>query len=154
VAHLRARVDTAEEEVAHHILPPRAFELFAAMPVADRRHALDVVHRLLADGHDDADLLAAALMHDVAKGRRMRLSHRVGGVFLETVAPSLLRRLASTEPRSWRHGFHLYLHHGPISADLAVAAGCSARAGALIRGDTADADARLVGALKLADDAS
>jgi hypothetical protein len=154
VAHVRARVDPAETDVAHRILPTRAFAVFEAMPVADRRHALDVVGRLLAAGHDEPDLLAAALLHDVAKGDRMRLWHRVTGVLLEALAPSLLRRLASRDPASWRHPFHLYLHHGPMSAELAVRAGCGSRVAAFIRGDATGEDAPLQAALRVADDAS
>jgi hypothetical protein len=154
VAHVRARVEPAEEAVARRILPDRAFALYRAMPVADRRHALDVVDRLLAAGHDDADLLAAALLHDTAKGDRMRLWHRASGVLLDALAPALLRRLARDDPRSWRHPYHLYLHHASLSADLAVSAGCGPRVEAFIIGRVDDADAHLLAALKRADDAS
>jgi hypothetical protein len=154
VAHVRARVSPSEEALARRILPPTAEELFAAMPVADRRHALDVAQRLLDAGHDDVDLLAAALLHDAAKGRRMRLWHRVAGVLLEAVVPRALRRLADPDPASWRHPFHLYLHHGPMSAQLAERAGCSRRAAAFMRGEAVEADVPLLAALRTADDAS
>jgi hypothetical protein len=154
VAHVRARVDPAERGLVLRALPEPAVALFDAMPVADRRHGLDVAERLIAEGIDDRDALAAALLHDAAKGRRMRLWHRVAGVLLEAVAPSLLVRLASPHPRSWRHPFHLYLHHASLSADLALEAGCAPRVAAFIRGDARGADARLQHALKVADDAS
>ena len=155
VAHVRARIEPEEEALAARILPPGGRRLFAAMPIADRRHGLDVAEALLRAGHDDADLLGAALLHDAAKGHRMRLWHRVAGVLLEAFGPRLLRRLASPQPSSWRHPFHLYLHHGPMSAELATAAGCSPRLGGFIRGEaTTDADARLLRTLEEADDAS
>lgn len=153
-AHVRARVGDEETALAHRILPRHAAPLFDGMPVGDRRHALDVVHRLLAAGHDDPDLLSAALLHDAAKGHRMRLWHRVAGVLLEALAPSSLRRLASEDPGSWRHPFHLYLHHAELSAELARDAGCSDRAAAFIRGTASSADVRLERALQAADDAS
>jgi len=140
--------------MAHRILPPTARPLFDRMPVADRRHALDVVGRLTAAGRDDPDMLVAALLHDCAKGRQMRLWHRVAGVLLEAASPAALERLASADARSWRHPFHLYLHHGDLSADAAAAAGCSPRAVALIRGAAAEADASLAAAFKAADEAS
>jgi len=143
-----------EEAFAARVLGPSALPLFAGMPVADRRHGLDVSARLTASGHDDCDLLGAALLHDAAKGHSMRLWHRVAGVLLEAVAPSLLERLASRDPRSWRHPFHLYLHHEQMSAGLAEASGCSARLGSFIRGTAEGADVRLQQALKAADDAS
>jgi hypothetical protein len=154
VAHVRARVDGDEVALAHRMLAGPAARLFDAMPVADRRHGLDVSARLLAAGHDDPDLLAAALLHDAAKGRRMRLWHRVGGVLLEAFAPGVLRRLGSPDPASWRHPFHLYLHHADLSADLVLAAGGSQRTAAFIRGTAAGDDARLQRALIEADDAS
>jgi hypothetical protein len=128
--------------------------LFREMPVADQRHGLDVAHRLLASGHDDRDLLAAALLHDAGKGHRLRLWHRVSGVLLEAVAPGALRRLASPDPRSWRYPFHIYLHHEAISAQMAVSAGCEPRTGSFIRGQPRETDAPLQAALKAADDAS
>lgn len=154
VAHVRARVAPDETALAHRVLPAALADLFDRMPVADRRHALDVAGRLLRAGHDDADLLAAALLHDAGKGHRMRLWHRVGGVLLEAIAPSVLRRLASDDPRSWRHPFHLYLHHADLSADMVAAAGGSSRTAAFIRGMGSGADARLQRALTEADDAS
>ena len=153
-AHLRARVTPDDAAVAGRILPGDAVRLFDAMPVADRRHAIDVTGRLLDAGVDDRDVLAAALLHDAAKGYRMRLWHRVSGVLLHAVAPSLLRRLADPEPRSWRYAFHLYLHHAQLSADLAAAAGVSPRAANFIRGQADDDDAQLLRALADADDAS
>lgn len=154
MAHVRARVDPAEVALVQRILPPGGASLFASMPVADRRHGLDVAERLLQGGHDDPDLLGAALLHDAAKGHRMRLWHRVAGVLLEAFAPSVLRRLASPDRGSWRHPFHLYLHHAPMSAELARAAGCAPRLGAFIRGEADGDDARLLHALTVADDAS
>lgn len=154
VAHVRARVEPEEEALVRRILPPGGVALFELMPVADRRHGLDVAEKLLRGGHDDPDLLGAALLHDAAKGRRMRLWHRIAGVLLERLAPSVLRRLADPSPTSWRHAFHLYLHHAPMSAELATSAGCSARLGSFIRGTTTDDDAPLLRALRSADDAS
>jgi len=153
VAHVRARVEPEEAALARRILPGGAVALFESMPVADRRHGLDVAERLLRAGHDDRDLLAAALLHDAAKGHRMRLWHRVAGVLLEAFAPSLLRRLASPDPSSWQHPFHLFLHHEALSADLAIRAGCPPRVGAFIRGEVVGPDLPRLRALTRADDA-
>jgi hypothetical protein len=154
IGHLRARVEPDEADLARRLLPGAAWPLFARMPVADRRHALDVVARLRAAGREDPDLLVAALLHDCAKGRRLRLWHRVAGVLLDALAPRALARLASADPRSWRYPFHLYLRHAQLSADAAAAAGCSPRAVAFIRGQAAGADASLAAAFASADEAS
>lgn len=151
IGHVTARVEAAEESFARQVLPGTAWPLFAQMPVADRRHAIDVAQRLLAAGRDDPELLAAALLHDAAKGHRMRLWHRVGGVLLGAAAPSLLRRLASPDPGSRGYPWHLYLHHAALSADAATAAGCSSRTAAFIRGQATDRDAQA--ALDAADEA-
>jgi len=154
IGHLTARVDPGEEAVARRLLPEAAWSLFTAMPTADRRHALDVAGHLLTGGHTDSDLLAAAMLHDVAKGRRMRLWHRVAGVVLGAVAPLTLERLASPCERSWRYPFHLYLHHTALSAEAALQAGCSPRTAAFIRGSNEPGEAALAAALLRADEAS
>jgi hypothetical protein len=154
IGHLTARVEPAEEAGARHLLPESAWPLFVAMPTVDRRHALDVAGRLLAAGQTDPDLLAAAMLHDAAKGHRMRLWHRVAGVLLGAIAPRSLARLASPDERSWRYPFHLYLHHSALSAEAAVRAGCSRRAADLIRGSSEPSDALILAALRRADEAS
>jgi hypothetical protein len=154
VSHLRARVRPDEAALARTILPPGAWELFEGMPVADRRHGLDVATRLLSAGHDDPDVLTAALLHDAAKGHRLLLWHRVGGVLLDALAPRALARLASPDADSWRYPFHLYLHHAELSAAAALGAGASARTAALIRGQAPAADSALASALRAADEAS
>jgi hypothetical protein len=152
IGHLTARVDPGEIERARPLLPDTAWSLFSGMPTADRRHALDVAARLAAAGQRDPDLLAAALLHDIAKGHRMRLWHRVAGVVLEAVTPRALARLASSEQRSWRYPFHLYLHHASLSADAALGAGCTPRTAAFIRGSSEPADGPLAAALLRADE--
>jgi hypothetical protein len=84
----------------------------------------------------------------------MRVWHRVGGVLLDAAAPSLLRRLAVPDPGSWRYPYFVYLHHAAMSADAALAAGCSPRAAAFIRGEVPNVDAPLAAALQAADEAS
>jgi hypothetical protein len=128
--------------------------LFDAMPVADQRHALDVWARLRAGGQTDPDLMAAALLHDAAKGRRIRLWHRVASVLVEAVAPSRLERLGSPDPGSWRHPFYLQRHHEALSARAALEAGCGPRVAAFIAGTVDEPDAQLAAALRAADAAS
>ncbi len=154
VGHITARVGPAETEAAHQVLPRGAWDIFDAMPVGDRRHGLDVARRLGAAGHTDPDLLTAALLHDCAKGSRMRLWHRVAGVLLEAGAPRLLARLVSPNPASWRHGLYLYLHHPQMSAAATLDAGCSQRVAHFIAGTVGPADAALAAALHRADQAS
>lgn len=152
VSHVRAHVSAEDEALARRILRPGALALFAQMPTADQRHGLDAAQQLQAAGHDDTDLLAAALLHDAAKGHRLRLWHRVSCVVLHAMAPRLLTRLALPQEQSWRYPFHLFLRHAPMSADAALAAGCSARCADFIRGSSAELP--LQAALHAADEAS
>lgn len=154
VSHLTARVGADEQALARRILPASAWGLFDAMPVADRRHGLDVAKRLIDAGIDDGDLLGAALVHDAGKGRHVRLRHRVGGVLLAAFAPRLLARLGDPDPAARGYPWYLFLHHDEVSAQIARAAGLSARAASFITGSADPADASLAGALRRADDAS
>lgn len=153
VSHLTARVGTDELATARRVLPRRAWALFEAMPVADQRHGLDVARRLLDRGLDDPDLLGAALLHDAAKGRRLRLWHRVGGVLLAAIARPLLRRLAGRRPLE-ANPWYVFVHHAALSAAAARDAGLSERAAAFISGRAAAVDGPLAEALHAADEAS
>jgi hypothetical protein len=154
VNHLTARVTPDDEVSARRMLPASAWALFDAMPVADRRHGLQVARRLLAQGIDDGDLLAAALLHDGAKGQRLRLWHRVAGVLLAHLAPGMLGRLASPDSASTGYAWWVFLHHAQLSAEAARRAGLSERAAGFISGSVAMGDEGLAAALHAADEAS
>ena len=151
---LRPHVDPALRDEAFALLPEPARRLFDSMPPRDRQHCLTVYTRLRAAGHDDVDLLAAALLHDCGKGE-VRLWHRVAFVLLQGAAPALLRRVALPgDGASWRAAMHRCLHHEALGAQLARAAGCSERTAALIRGEGVVGDDRGLAALHEADEAS
>jgi hypothetical protein len=119
--------------LSEYLTPPQA-ELFLRMPRSDQRHGLDVCHALRRARHDDRDLLAAALLHDVGKsGGRLRLWHRVLIVLVKALRPELLDRLASDEPRSWRYPFFVHQQHPELGAELALSVGCSPATIDLIR---------------------
>src|SRR5215510_1664307 len=63
-SHVRARVSTSERDELAAWLTPAQIELYDAMHVADRRHGLDVVATLRADGVTEPDVLVAGLLHD------------------------------------------------------------------------------------------
>ena len=150
-AALRPRVDASLRDEAFVLLAEPQRGLFGSMTPRDQQHCLDVYRRLRAAGHDDLDLLTAALLHDAGKGP-VALWHRVAFVLLQGAAPALLRRVAHPgDGASWRATFYRCLHHEALGAQLARAAGCSERAVALIRGDGAPADGALA-ALHDADD--
>ncbi len=121
------------------------------MPVADRRHGLDVLGRLRALGSDDRDLLLAGLFHDAGKGRSIRLWHRVAWSLGERLGP-WAHRVAAPSAGRWRR-------HGAAARPRRPVRGARpggrlrARAAALIRGDVAGADAAAAALLHAADEA-
>ena len=149
-------------------LPHAAAALFQRMALRDQRHSLDVwqrVQQATADAASSPDLLAAALLHDVAKttlpGRRLRLGHRVAIVLLDALSPGAVERLASDRPGSWRYPFYVHRHHPQLGARLAQDAGCSPLTVELIRRHQTKLRAaphteteRLLAVLQAADDAS
>jgi hypothetical protein len=127
-------LDAADRAILDAHLPPSAQGLFRSMSRNDQRHSLTVYRALRARGCDDADMLAAALLHDSGKGGgRVRLWVRPPFVLLRAFAPGLLRSLARDDAAWWRRPFYYAWRHADVGADLAAAAGLSERAVLLIR---------------------
>jgi hypothetical protein len=103
------------------------------MPRPVQRHSLDVLYGLQERGEVAPELLAAALLHDVAKAAGVRVWHRVLSVLLRALHPGWLERLASSQPGTWRYPFWLQLHHARLGAEQAEAAGCAPATVQLIR---------------------
>ena len=158
VRHVTARVSAGELAALHGWLTPEQMGLFLTMPPADRRHGLDVVAALDAAGHDDPDLRLAGLLHDVAKGPSVRLWHRVAWSVGERYGSRVKGALGALP--GFAEPFERLRDHADRSAELALAAGCSARTAALIRAQVgpldpaSGIDARLGEALRLADEAN
>jgi putative nucleotidyltransferase with HDIG domain len=128
--------EAGDDDLAARYLAPEALVLFRTMPRYDRRHGLAVARHLHAAGHDDPDLIVAALLHDVGKschpGGRVSLMHRVATVLARAVEPGLLERLGCEGAR-WRRPFYVQVHHAALGAELAHEVGCSATTVWLIR---------------------
>ena len=133
---LRAQVSPAEAALVRRVLPPAEHALYARMPRRDRRHCLDVYHRLVAANVHDPLLLRAALFHDTGKvdpqGRPVPLVWYGGLVIFRRLWPHSYALLAAS-PRGWRHPFYYYAHHGPLGAELARAAGSPPEIVAILR---------------------
>jgi hypothetical protein len=132
-------------------ISPKQLELYDSMAAADRRHGLDVVASLRAEGVGDADLLVAGLLHDAGKGAT--------GVW-PRVAYSLGQHYGAW---TWRAaallpGFGPALErlrtHAETSAALAALVGCSARTVELIRHQDSPNDPEYGELLRLADEAN
>lgn len=127
-------LDADDHAILRATLPQAGRALFATMSRADQRHSLNVYRALRERGHEDAELLAAALLHDCGKGSgRVRLWVRPPFVLLRAFAPSALRWLARAPEPWWRRPFYRAWRHADIGADLAREAGLSQHVVLLIR---------------------
>jgi len=150
-AHLRARVTPGERSALVAWISPAQLALFDAMHVADRRHGLDVVASLRAEGVDDRDVLLAGLLHDAGKGDTgvgPRVAYSLGqryGTWIWRSAPVM---------PGWADALARLKTHAHASATLAAAAGCSQRTVDLIREQDAPTDPEYGELFRLADEAN
>ena len=152
VRHLFGRVNDAERAQLATWLSGPQLALFDSMHRADQRHGLDVAATLRSEGHDDPELLLAALLHDCSKGPDVRLPHRVAWSLGERYGEGVLETFARLP--GYGAAFERLRHHAGDSACLARDAGCGERTAELIRHQAAPLDPEAGVALQLADEAS
>jgi hypothetical protein len=148
----------SELERALAVLPPLARDLFLRQAGHDQRHALAVHNALIAAGQKKAELLQAALLHDVGKtaGSASLLSRGLI-VVIRGVWPSLAETLGRRPAKGWRRPFVVLATHAEQGARLAEEAGCSPLTVALVRRhedlltDVQTDEERLLAALQAAD---
>ena len=149
--HVFARVTAHEREALRDWLTPRQLALFDGMHLADRRHGLDVVAVLRAEGLTEPDVLVAGLLHDCAKGDAGLITRVL--VSLEQAQLGWPARIAGSLPGVARTLQRLR-DHAELSAKLAAGAGCSERTTELIRWQDDPRDPIAGERLRLADEAS
>lgn len=116
------------------VLNPDEVALFRRFDRADQQHSYRVLRTLRQAGHEEPDLLAAALLHDIGKIHcRPRLWERVLGAILEKVAPRRARIWGAGEAKGWRRALVIRRKHPQWGADLARDAGSSPLTVELIR---------------------
>ncbi len=114
-------------------LPDPLWRLFAAMPRGDQWHGLCVARRLAGEGWQDADLLAAGLLHDAGKAAGgLTLAHRTLIILVRWSGADWIERLASSD-RGWRRPFYVHRHHAALGAERLRVAGASEALIALVR---------------------
>jgi hypothetical protein len=169
-----ARVQSSPQDltIAQSILAPAQLALFARLHPAEQAHSLKVARALLERGENDPDLLTAALLHDVGKiCQPLRLWERAWIVLGKSFFPGLARRWGTAIQDGqavifFMRPFVTAEQHPTWGAELALQAGISPRAAALIRRHQTplaarrvqpcppDADDRLLGLLQSVDDES
>ncbi|HLZ09663.1 MAG TPA: phosphohydrolase [Chloroflexota bacterium] len=130
---LLARVDPVSLGALDRLLTPGERRLFLTMKESDQRHSLDLCGRLRRDGHDEPDLLRAALLHDVGKASgTLPIMYRVTYSLAAMVDPRLAQWLGRPGATIWRQPFCLAAHHPEIGAIAAARAGSNPRVVGLI----------------------
>ena len=149
--HILARVSPRERDAVAAWLSPAQLVLYDGMHVADRRHGLDVMAALRAAGERDPEVLLAGLLHDAGKGdtgMAPRILHALGQARITWPALAI----------GWLPGMRAALarlrEHAETSAQLAEAAGCTARTVDLIRWQDEPRDPEAGERLRLADEAN
>ncbi len=150
-SHLRASVAPGERADLAAWTSTAQLALYDSMHIADRRHGLDVVASLRADGATDPELLLAGLLHDAGKGDTgiwPRVAYSLGqhyGTWIWGVAGRL---------PGFRPALERLRTHAETSAALALGAGCSARTADLIRYQDDPRDPVAGESLRVADEAN
>lgn len=137
--HLASRPAPVGLAEARRILTPAQMELFLQMQAGEQAHSLAVFKRLGEQGETDADLRAAALLHDAGKVRYpLRIWERAWIVLAKKIIPGRFKAWGAASGRLdnlpwWQRACAVAEQHPAWGAELAQAAGCSAQTVALIR---------------------
>ena len=98
-------LDAFERQLVELWLPAPLFEIFSDQPEYDQRHGYEAALAVIAEGFDDADVVTAALLHDVGK------RHAGLGLIGRSVASLLILAGVSLSER-----FTIYRDHGLVAA--------------------------------------
>jgi len=125
------RVQTAA--IQAHLFPSQLI-LFRQMQPSEQAHAYHVFEHLRRAGNTDADLLAAALLHDVGKiFSPLSVFDRVMIVTGKYLFPKAFKRWGEGAPRGLRRPFVVAVRHGEWGADLVQKTGASSLTVELVR---------------------
>ncbi len=130
------RLSPAELAQVQNWLPPSLFAVFRQMTPAEQCHAYCVWRTLKTQGQTDADLLIAALLHDVGKSRFPLAAWEKAVIVLGIrFAPRTAHLWGNHSGKLtwWTRPFVVARRHPAWSAEMVSAAGGSPLAVELIR---------------------
>lgn len=122
---LKTTIEAEDAAAVRSLLTSAELEFFLCMQPRDRKHSICVMRRLQQAASAE-HLLAAALLHDIAKGRP-RVRERALFAVLESLSLRLVDRLTSAHGMRWRREIWALRHHAREGAELLRGAGSSER---------------------------
>lgn len=132
--------DPNELEQVQGRLTPSQWALFSQLQPVEQEHALRVLHKLLAQGENQPDLLVAAMLHDVGKLRyRLNPIERAIVVLVQAILPEVAQRWGNLPPAGWEgtptwcKAFILAKRHAEWGAEMAHQVGVPPLVESLIR---------------------
>lgn len=136
---LEAQPDQEGLKLASSLLTPLQMALFGKLQYSEQAHALKVLTRLLMQGEEHPDLLAAALLHDCGKQLSPISSlQRAWIVIAQALFPARAEEWGQVEQEmlaelpAWRRALAVAEQHPIWGAELARQAGASPLLQALI----------------------
>lgn len=131
---LSAGLRPTDDQQAQALLAPPLYALYRTMRRAERQHSLRVLADLRAEGYDQPELLAAALLHDVGKSRApFTIPEKVLVVLARALAPERAAAWGRGPARGLRRPFAVSAQHPAWGAEIVAAAGGSPLLVELIR---------------------
>jgi hypothetical protein len=131
---LTARPTPEDLQTVQQFLSPALMVLFLQMQPSEQAHSLQIYRQLIQMGEHDADLLSAALLHDVGKTRSpLRLWERVLIVITINLFPKRVKSWGQSSYHGWRRPFIVAEQHPAWGAEMAAEAGASLLTVALIQ---------------------
>ena len=125
--------DDALAEVSEILTEPQ-LALFQQFDWNDQWHSYRVMKMLQAAGHDNHDLLVAALLHDVGKTRvKVSVWQRSLIVAGHAFSAERVTKWGNSEAVGWKRPFVVKAQHPVWGAQMAEAAGTHPQAVSLIR---------------------
>lgn len=121
----------AERTLAEHYLEPALLDLFFGQEPRDVVHSANTARWLLDRGHDDPDLIRAALLHDIGKGEQRRMD-RVAHVVTSLIGIGGILAAPDAE-MEFRRAIARARTHAAKGAELLVGAGVSPQVIALVK---------------------
>ncbi|OGO69823.1 MAG: hypothetical protein A2Z49_11080 [Chloroflexi bacterium RBG_19FT_COMBO_56_12] len=137
---LGAQPDPEALRLAANLLTPAQMGLFRGLQTGEQAHALNILSRLLKQGENHPDLLAAALLHDCGKQLNpLNPLERAWIVLVQKLCPGRMQYWGKVEREAlgrlpgWQRPLVVAEQHPAWGAEMARQVGASSLLQALIR---------------------